>query len=128
MNVPKIIKKHKKSQTIQNFLNILQSFFKNSLECPIFWITCLNFTQVVQTFCVILKTLPMWTIQWRLKLTLSYYYICSLVWMLWGLVYFLYFSCFKPPINKGLNGIKISFFTDLWCESSHKVIPFEVSQ
>ncbi len=35
-NVPKIIKKHEKSQTIQFFLTSQKTFFKLFLKCPIF--------------------------------------------------------------------------------------------
>jgi len=76
INVPKIIKKHKKSQTIQIFLNILENIFQKNSKMPNFLSNMFKFHQAVQTFCVILKTPPMWTIQCRLKLTLSYYFIC----------------------------------------------------
>jgi hypothetical protein len=45
-NVPKIIKKHEKSQTIQFLLTSSKTFFKNSLKCPIFLVTCLNVTKL----------------------------------------------------------------------------------
>ncbi len=84
-----------------------KTFLKNSRECPKFLSSTgkkiPKFPQTAQTFLVGWENPLMWTVQQRVKITPSYYFI--------HVCLFLYFNHINPRIKEGLNGLKISLLS-----------------